>query len=490
MAVTLTGTNGLFTRIGRLGGRVNSILNGQGAAALTAPSVSAGVAYTNLLAQFTSGSAQSDEFDTYYNNVVVPSRGKSQEIASIKTFAQAWLVRQVSDDTPLRQNTVQYAMAELLRQMGPNVSDSKVSANTTSATTPTANSGNTGTALVISSIVGPLMPNVENTQGSNAMNLQNIFPETIVLKCTDNSQLYQEGFSVISANQITADPLTWNFTSLYGAPATNGSGISTNINVCNAAAYAGSGGNLLNNGDFSQYPGAVLSNAPNQWTAVAGSAGVDFLGIGGASITGGTCLKLLFAGNAVTFTQQFGNAGGTLGILQPNTVYAFNMDAKKDSGATGTITIDLIDGSNNVIADNNAVNNTLAFTGANTGTTYTNGSQVGWGFFRTPNSLPSVYKIRFRTTANIATAALYLSNFSLRPALQPYPGSGYLAMFSKATGNAVGDSYNAIFANNFGGLTNKAGFMTLFNWLFDMRANGLGQLPILGTNLIADSLVA
>src|SRR5205085_8267314 len=86
MAVTLTGTNGLFTRIGRIGGWVNSILNAQGAAALTAPSVSAGVAYTNLLAQFTSGASQADLFDSFVSSVLNPYRLKSATISHLKAF--------------------------------------------------------------------------------------------------------------------------------------------------------------------------------------------------------------------------------------------------------------------------------------------------------------------------------------------------------------------------------------------------------------------
>lgn len=494
MALTLIGSNGLFTRIGRLGGLINSILNSQGAASLTAPSVSIGVAYTNLLAQFTSGSAQADVFDKFYTDVVVSYRKKASEMAKIKQFAQAMLIRQVNDDVRLKAYTVDYALAELIRQMAVTDSGTYVTHCTVGATAPTASTGNTGTAKCVSSKVSPHLPGDRvGVTGANGADLQFLQPETLTLKCTSDAQTggataRNETFSVLGQPILQSDPLIWDYTSMFGATAANGSGASSTISVCNAAVYeeaSGSGGNLLYNGDFA----SVTGGTPARWVVVAGTPVTDFDTSAGTGIVSGTpSLQFKVTGTApLTLTQTFNSVSGTESELEPDTVYAINLDAYKGASATGTVVVDLVDGSNTVIADNNGVDNTFTFTVASLGTSY--GTGTTYGFFRTPRVLPTTIKLRLRITVAIATEKLYLGNMAMKKVSPVYTGGGYVALFSGATASILGDSYSAIFTNDFGGLTNKFSFQWLFNLLFDMRTKGF-TLPHTGSTAINDNLIA
>ena len=501
MALTLTGTNGLMTRLGLLGGLAQSILNNQGNQALTAPAKSIGAAYTSLLAQFASTSAQSDVFDSFVSTILNPYRVKPAALSQIKSLAQTLLVRQVNDDAVLAQYNVSFAFAELVRQMGSSaLLDSKVSACTVAATTPAALAGvtNTGTPVVTSSIVGAKLPGT--TTGSNAMNLQYVIPETMQVQCTADAatggaQQYQEAFLIQGEPIAVSDPLAWNYTTIYGATGVNGSGGSLSTNVCNSAVYQGQGigGNLLNNGDFLTF----TTHLPNQWVAVTGTAGTDFSDVGASSagITGGQCLALLHTNAAIKLTQQFGSGGGTSQTLLPNTVYALNFWAKKDTNATGIIEVALVDGTDTIINDNNGVNNKITLDLSTLDNTYSVTNGPHWAYFRTPAVLPATIKLRLRTTTANQVANAYISGMSMRQSRQVYTGGPYVDVFSGATPSIAGDRYTAPFTNNYGAVgTGEVNFQTLFNWLFDLRtisgpAAGL-QLPIVGTTLVADSLIA
>lgn len=496
MSVTLTGTGGLFKRLGLFGGLIQSILNNQGAQSLTAPAKSVGAAYSDLLAQFGSASAQADVFDDFFANVVTPYRAKPAALSQIKSYAQKLLIRQVNDDTG-RTSTLATAWAELIRQMGSSaILDSKVSACTVAATTPTTVSGitNTGTAVVTSSKIGPILPGT--TTGSNAMDLQFLIPETMRLTCTADAATggatqYQESFQIAGQPATVTDPLAWNYTTIFGAGQGSGSGASLSTNACDAAVYqgAGVGGNLLYNGDFSHF----TSHLPDHWVQVAGVAGTDFsdTGAGTAGLRGGQCLTFLATNTALKLTQQFGSGGGTTSTLLPNTVYAVNSWWKKDSNSTGILEVALVDGSDTIINDNNGVNNKIAIDLSTLDNTYTATNGPHWGYFRTPAVLPSVQKFRIRTTTAVQVAASYLSHVAMRPAKQVYTGGPFVDVFSGATASIAGDSYQAGFTNDFGNVaTGKFNIQTLCNLLFDLRASGLIHLPIVGTTLVADSNIS
>lgn len=507
MAITLTGTGGIFKRVGVISGRIQSILNHQGLVALTAPAISAGTQYANILAQFTSATAQGDILDGYVANVLNISRAKQAEITALQTMAQNLLIRQVNDDTVLKAYTLPYAMAELLRQMG-TATTSKVTACATAASATTQGVGFTGTAVCTSSITGPVMPNATSVTGTNAMDLQYIFPETITLKCTADAQtggatFFQESFSFLGQTALVTDPLLWNFTNTYGATATNGSGCTGTLNVCSANSYqnTGPGQNVLNNGDFLSF----TTNFPNQWTSIVSTPGTTVLDGGAASgVRGSTpsslasthSLQIVGTGGAelTAMKQQFNNSAGTTYAILPNTVYAFNFWAKITAGSTGTFVIDLVDGNSTVINDNNAVANSKSLDISTLTTSYTAVN----GAFRTPMFLPATgvfLRIRMTTAVNNAHT-LSISDLAMRPAVQAYQGGPYIALFNGGTANILGDYYGAPFTNDFGVASNRVGFQTIWNWLFGLRTmknpdisqgNFSMQLPIVGTTAIADS---
>ncbi len=501
MAIPLTGTGGVFTALGKVCGWIISELNRQGAAALTAPVKSAGSAFSDLNTQYSSSVALANIFDGTTKNILNPYRAKSATIPQLVTLAQ-----------------------ELNRQMG--IATTKyVAGATITAVAPTTGAGNTntGTAIFTSSVTGPYL--MGSVTGAGAMVLQYIFPEIFVLKCTSdsytgNAPQYQEQFSYQAPPNTVSDPMLPGFTAAYsGSPSVpvanlfglisaNGSNGTGTINICSPAIYqnAGPGGNILNNGDFANWSSALSSATLNHFVAVLGAAGTDYeISTAIGSPTGGlvasTAIALLFGGGGATFTQQFGNGAGTNVALLPNTVYAGNIWAKKVASGTGNVIIDLIDGSNNVIADNNAVNNSLTFTVASLSTSYA----AQPFYFRTPAVVPATHKIRIRYTSP-GTANAFISDLSLRVAPQLYTGGGYLAGFRGATPSVAGDDYNAQFTNDFGAITNSTIFSTIFNWLFGLRtlqapppisntqppagSQGFWQLPIVGTTQIVDTLIS
>lgn len=537
MSLTGTGTGSLFKRIYVGLRRINAILNHQGGGSLTAPSRSAGTFYTDWLAEFTSTSAQSDVLDGFVTDTLNPARGKSNEILAIQSRITNLIQRQANDDTPLKQYSVSYAIQELIRQMGV-ATTAYVPGAIVAPGTPAAGASNTGVCQAFGSVTGPYLQGAStglyNSSGNTAMDLQYIYPETLTFKCTQDSYTgtaakHSETFSFAGQQKIVSDPLLWNFTSVYGATAVNGSNAAGSVSVCDAAVYAGAGagGNLLKNGDFLTY--ANVANVPDYWTLVTGTAGTHIAdGGSGTGIKVGATHALTFLGDSSTLTcikQTFGNnsvSGGTTSSLLPNTVYHGNFWIKTSSSSTGILQLSLVNGAagtGTLVTDNNAVSNIaykiyISYAGAiqtnsNAGidlsTVGTSYSSVSF-HFRTPAVLPSnglCLRMQLSTTLNTGKT-LSISDLSLRAPAQAYPGGPYVSLFNGSTGSVLGDTYSQAFTNDFGNLTNKVGFQQMFNWLFGMQSMqapppisplnppvgsiGFMQLPVVGTTNIEGTL--
>ncbi len=485
-----------------MGAELMSIFNSQGGKTLTAPSQSMGTNYTNMLAQFTDTTKQADWLDGWFAARVKAFRAKPGILAQIKSDAASLLIRQVSDDTKLVANTLPYAWAELMRQTA--VAGDYVTPGTITATAPAAITGNTGTAVGTSSVTGPLLPGgAVGVTGAGGMVLQYVYPETVVLKCTADAltgaaTLYSEPFSFTGDAITNNDPMTWDWSNVFGAVANNGSGANGVVYVTDPAKYAGNGLglNVLQNGDYLNFTG----NTANNWVYVTGVAGTGFLAGGaGTGVIGGSSNSLKFTFDStptlLAWKQAFANAGvagGTAYALLPNTVYAVGYWIKADASNVGNLNITLVDNTTSLgvaVADNNAVSNTVALDISTVGTAY----EFHSAYFRTPNVLPATgMSIRLDFSGSLVnTKHVSISNLAMRPVSPIYPGGPYIALFSGATGSVLNDGYNCAFANDWGNVTAKYNYANLLNILFDVRANGLMPPPIVGggTN-IANSLIA
>jgi len=193
-----------------------------------------------------------------------------------------------------------------------------------------------------------------------------------------------------------------------------------------------------------------------------------------------------FVGDGATLTnitQTFNLAAGTLGVLEAQKQYSFNVFAKCDVvPAAGTMAIELIDGSNNIIADDAGTNNVGAIVISSLSTSWASRTAT----FRLPRLLPDTIKLRVRLTVAItAGSSLFLDHMSLGEMTEAYTGGPYLAIHSAATKFLADDFYTVTPTNNAAG-----DFQQLFERLFDMRTLGQ-QLPSDsgGGETISDSLV-
>jgi hypothetical protein len=132
-----------------------------------------------------------------------------------------------------------------------------------------------------------------------------------------------------------------------------------------------------------------------------------------------------------TPTSTAPGAGGTPSTLKPDTQYAGSVQIKCSSTpAAGTAQFSLVDGTNTVINDDQAVANSAVRTLTTIGTTFTNFTFV----FRTPAVLPTTVKLRVSLSAAISTGvSVYFSRLGFAPMTKIYDGGPFFSVFS---GNA------------------------------------------------------
>lgn len=466
MTIPLTGTDGLFTRLGRIAGclrNLNGFLGSTPPVTATqwgtgGPEVRAlGTNVDNIHAQFQS--TNQHLVDGLYVRASAFRANASTFRSYLRTLARDVAVQMADDDVVLTSRTIGAAIRELVRQMesgGHSVAEPAVS-----ITGITAGDGNNGDGACVASVVGP-----------DGQTRHYVFAETLDLVCVASSQEgTPEGREVfqLSGDRAEADPLSHEWP--------RGSGALVTISVCDPAEDAGT--NLLTNGDFESF----TSNVPHQFAVLAGSAGTDifetsiaYRGVKGLEFrgTGGAPLSSI----AQTFSD---GANGTSGELAPLTVYAFNVQLRKSATATGTLAIDLVDGDDSVINDAAGAPNTLTKDISTLTTSYAAFS----GFFRTPAALPSVVKLRIRLSGALNSGqSVYIDDAALCQAVEAYPGGPYVAIFRGSQKFIKNDAFAIDVQNNYAGVWQQT-----FERLFGMRSMGL-QLPTSSTPTVPESLIS
>jgi hypothetical protein len=214
--------------------------------------------------------------------------------------------------------------------------------------------------------------------------------------------------------------------------------------------------------------------------------------------TGGSSLKILGDGATnSTLRQPFnvppfagvpvaGTSGGTSYVLKPDTVLHGNFFYKLSnaSPAAGALRLALVDGSNNVMNDDQSVANSTTVTLSGIGDT--NWHAVNFAF-RTPKDVHITttgnYKLEWKMTTPLTAAkSVYIDNLSMTVAPQLYAGGPFCSIHSGGTLPILNDSWTAAINNTFGK------FMAYFERSFGMRAMGL-QMTYSGSPTVADSLI-
>ena len=448
MAITLTGTGGLFTRLGRIGKLI----------------------YTANASQAGYPAALDDLFDEFDGDdrlltpealaaaVALPVTPVSGFGAFIN-LAVYVLLRMVQDDNPAAGGSISSAIGEVIRQM--KASSDTVKRSTLGATA-TALTGNEGDGvIVVTTVRGDGLPQ------------ENMIAETARVACITDSYSFvadegaeQFGFyGSVDLNQTRLD---------YDWP--RASGVAVGFTAVSPDRVA-SNGTLMSNGGFEDF---TVANTPDEWTIVVGTAGTDIHQDTSNEYRGSSCLKLTGGSTNHQLKQSV--------TLVPLVSYAFAIWVKRStSAAAGQVRIELVDASGSVTTDEAGTSNTVSID--ITSTDYDAWKAVT-GVFRTPRAIPTTgLFMQIRTNTDISGGVnVFFDNFSLTPVAVPYAGGPGIAVFPGATPFAVGDGWSVALTNNAGGATYGATFQRLFDRLFGMREMGY-VLPSDASPTLADSLI-
>lgn len=462
MSVTLTGTGGLFTRLGKIFGGIKHVNTFLGSSDISAGGLkSVGVFFDAIDAQF--ASTRQDLVTGLYTLRDALRQRANSDKSALSSLASTVVIEQVNDDTTLTSKTLPLALKELIRQM---VSSSdKVKANTTSVSV-TAGTNN-GTSNLLATVKGP--------NGANREYLQN---ESIVVTCTSDAQ----------GGAATEDKESW---SVQGVPATSddlqwdwpkGSAVATTL----TSVAPGGALNILENGDFETF---TTANTPDDWTIDAGVVATQIFS-STTAYKGSKSLKFTGSGGVnTTLRQKFDTSGNNTYILKTSTVYAFSAYVQVPSAvpAAGVLRFALVNSSGTVLTDDQSaalsVSTTLSGLGA--ADTWYNVS----GFFCTPavlsSSTPLGLQIKLTTAITNGNSVL-IDNVTLTEATEAYAGGPYLALIPGNVRAVALDKHTAAVANNWAGA-----FQSYIQRTFNIRSMGL-QIPSdsVGGETISDSLVS
>ena len=326
---------------------------------------------------------------------------------------------------------------------------------------------------------GVCISSVTNSQGIQS---DYILTDSVVVTCTSDSQgsatLGSEPFSVVG-QQAESNPLQWDWPL--------GSGVSGQVTATDNHLSAQS--NVLQNSDFHT---TTTPNLPDSWTVVTGSVGTQILsGGGGQAFDSVQCLEYVGDGSTLTSLKQaFGQATtstGTTVKLLPLTVYAINGWVKcSATPAAGVLKFDLIDQNGTVLQNAQAVNQALSLNLTGVSTSYVAFN----GYFQTPAVLPTTAYLRiWLSTALSAGKNVFIANVSMKQANQIYQGGPYVDVFSAPTKFVVGDNFTVTLTNTYNSQWALA-VDQFFNMKTQLNPQGQPlQIPSGGSPTINDNLI-
>lgn len=451
MAVTLTGTSpgnqGLFNRLGVLGGAINDVNAARAAIYASA---------SDALALF-------DGANTTIRDAVSDLTGAAlSQIAQLDSYPSVCSVcaadtgiEMFDADQPMPTRDVATFLDRLRKQML-TATTTYVDANTISAT-PTQ-TGLTGNGVIVASV-----------KDGRGINLENLLAERLEFTCVDNTIEGSETIRVLG-EEAEADRLSWRWP--------RGSG--SNYALTSVDAMGSS--NLLANGGFELF---TVADTPDDWEIVVGAAGTDINEETSVVFAGESALAIV--GDGATLSQIRQELIG----LESLTPYAVNFWGKTDSTPSGgAMRVDLYDGTD-VINDEAGNANSLSIDLTTIGTDYVAKNAV----FRLPEPVPATVYLRVRLSTALETAKIaYIDHLALAEMEQPSREVGavpFLKVFSGSVGWSTDDGLPTL-TNTFKVETanaNESLWQQMFARMFGTPSTGF-TLPTSGSTLINDSLIA
>lgn len=425
MTVPLTGTSGLFTRIGAFAG---PFLQAEGWQKTNMPGWE-----SNILPQFPSSV---NDIPTISSDITSAVSSLDQVKNVFFGYASATLVDMVNTDILQPDSTAASALNELISQM--TAASASLNANTVSSSV-TASPVEVGASIIVGTINGL------------GQTMQYVYAEKISVTCTQDGQSTGNtgpGYQSFTASGEQSAP------SLYSSSWPMGSGASASIQLMNPDANATSA-NLLTNSNFETWASSTLSS----WTYAVGSTATI---VQSSSPFRGS-YALSFLGNGTELTQI------TQSVTQilPQTVYAISFRAKVSATAAGALSVG-ISGVGTVTVNASALT-----------TTYAEYNVV----FASPSRIITPYTFSVSLTAALTSGiSLIIDDLVLAPMTQVGDGV-YLAIPPAAAPFIAGDQFTVSVANSY------AGQLQTWMWrAFGLDSLGV-IIPNSASPTVSDSLI-
>lgn len=443
MAVTLTGSGGLFTRLGSIFKVVE-------------------VVETHVSDLSTRIDTADGTFDSNERDLVLPLVGAKASLKAVagSVMSACWqaasttLIQMVYDDAGIESRDLDTALREIVRQM----EASSDSINQTSVTGPTvaAVSGNTGNGMAIAYVRDP----------------SNVRTETAVFECVADGQLTDRSSSVRFRYNGTAregprtDP-NWDV----------GSDSVLTIVPSDADTSRGSGygANILYNSNFETW-----TTLPDGWTVEVGDA--TSITQSATAHRGDSSLSINGDGAELTrLSMRLDGAASSGMALVPDATYIISFWYRDGASAptAGVLRVSVRDAANNVVGSSNLSVNASAGT-----STWQNASVL----VSVPTAIKgSSAKIVIELTTAIDSGKSMLIDDLVLARAYPLQGGTMGAhgiVVHGSTEFVVGDRFTCAITNNKGGK-----FVRHLDRAFDLRGKGI-VFPSSGSPTVSDSLVA
>jgi hypothetical protein len=473
MAVTLTGTGGLFTRLGKLFGLAKTIRQHQQAIAPTAATSTSGVRTIYSVYASTTGTLpMATDLVRAISDEDVVADASVTTLAGIKSAAERTLVEMVDADTRLPEKTVPEAMRELAFQM--NRDTQKVALTDFTVGSTSYNAANTGNAVVVVSVEAPKIIKDNVVFASKIASQPYVRAETLTFSCSQDTKV--AGVSSGSERwMVTGDRSFPNLDRRWRA----GSGTAMMLTATSGDQDGGGapGMNILTNGDFEVFE----SDVPINWTLATGTANTHVQKSTTAQ-RGTGALKIIGDGSNLTrLTQRLNFGTGTYGKLKGDTLYLISCWVRADGGAAplaGVLRVSFRDGTDTVL----------------TGMTFNvDLTAITLSYVRydkavvSPVNIPDeAYMVVELTTAITSTQAVLVDEVTVCEMQRLAPGGPGVAIVAGSTDSRRGDLATVAISNN------TVGEMNLeLDRMFGLYESGIFLPSGQGTNItVADSLIS
>ena len=457
MALTLTGSGGVFTRLGKIFGMMSDVRTHMSDIETEIADVQGAYAAADswMVASLVAAKeARIAQAGGVMNDL--------RTIAIDTLVEMCWADSQTGLSGILPRKDLDSALLYLIRDMDAAVAS--VNLNTSSVGSPALGAGNTGTGKLVVSVEPTNLPT------PNVATMSNVRAEKLEVRCIQDAQgqAILKGAETFEIRGLAAyDNLDRRF------PA--GSGVRQSISCVSASIDAGGlGQNMLRNTDFENF---TTANVADYWTTVTGTAGTHFGQETTTFLRGASAFKMIGDGTVLAeVRQQLGSTAGTPAQIQAGRLYCLAVWIRHSTGSgAGNVRIQLEN------AAGTAVSGTTIDTTSAVGTSFTHKTIV----FRAPNVLPStIYVSIEQSTALAAAGVMYIDELCLVEMVQIAAGGCGVTMFAGATDWVIDDRISVKTDNDGLGL-----FVVYFDLAFNMYEKGL-FLPQAASETINDNLIS